>query len=164
MKDEVKPQTVPSSQQQNSPSPQKRKYPQLKKVQLLPAEQNIAAADSAPVKTHGENIPEQPLAEQAPQKIIQPAAPLNVVIHENNFRAPEENKNLVVLDDKDLAELGLKEKSEVPAKSVLANAVNGAGKLFGVKAHYGKEQDYAQSKFTETVALGPLAITRTVSR
>jgi len=134
--------------------------PLRKNMQEIKPRESLADKDPAPVV-------EQPLAEHHDADIRQDSKDDHqpaMVINENKSQPALQNQKLVVLDDNDLAELGLKEKTTVEDNSLLADAVNGVGKLFGVNAHYDKEHNLLQSKYTETLALGPLAVTRTVSR
>ncbi len=87
-----------------------------------------------------------------------------IVIHENATGNQEEKKKMEVFNEKDLADLGIKTNDGGDRKSFVANALNSAGELFGIHARYDRNNNLLQSKSTETYALGPLAITRTVSR
>jgi hypothetical protein len=124
--------------------------------------ERIAEAAS-PVK---DSVPAVPVEGNFASDVPADADPDQSVIVINESRKPDAGGTgkIVVFDDADLAELGLKEKPEAVSQSILADAVNGVGKLFGVNAHYDKKRNPLQSKFKETLALGPLAITRTVSR
>jgi len=148
---ETKKETAPGH-----PSIDRSHQPQKIKAEIH-SKENLAKVDSVPAIQQQNNFSSQPLADNSqPQTII--------VINENKSKNAQQQQKLVVLDDNDLAELGLKKKTEEESKSLLADAVNGVGKLFGVNANYNKEQNPLQAKSTETLALGPLAITRTVLR
>lgn len=141
---------------------EKSRKPSLKKEIQKVVEEKLAKVDSIPVIQNENSPTEQPIAFQ-PQT-SNPESQTTIIINENKSQAPENRQKLVVLDDNDLAELGLKEKNEKENKSLLADAVNGVGKIFGVNAHYDQSHKPLQSKYTETLALGPVAITRTVLR
>ena len=120
--------------------------------------QDLAKNDSVLLPPSEKMVPEQFIAEQQnPLPDKTPAQEATIVINEGKAN-DSAMKKMVVLDDEDLAELGLKEKSLPNSK--LADAVNSVGKLFNVNAHYDKSQQ-PQSKPTETWALGPLKIKRT---
>ncbi|CAN5608360.1 hypothetical protein BH11BAC1_BH11BAC1_02480 [soil metagenome] len=142
----------------------KRQKPGIRKTKDNQVEKNLANRDSTPnmLKEHIPVI--QPLANNTTSQTT-------IVINENKNKYAQPSPKLVVLDDSDLAELGLKSslpttlaKTPEESKSLLADAVNGVGKIFNVNAHYNKEPNPSQSKYTETLALGPVAITRTISR
>jgi hypothetical protein len=140
----------------------------LKKVIENKAEEHLASNDSFPIIPKENNSFNQPLANEIESRdsngVQAPQPQTVIVINESKIQTSEQSRKMVVLDENDLAELGLKEKTAVENKSLIADAVNGVGKLFGVNAHYDKEHSRLQSKYTETLALGPLAITRTVAR
>ena len=144
-------------------NPQKRnRKPSLKKEIQKEVEEKLAKLDSAHVIQNENGLTEQPMAFQPLTSNTEQQT--TIIINEKKSQAPENRQKLVVLDDNDLAELGLKEKNEKENKSLLADAVNGVGKIFGVNAHYDQSHKPLQSKYTETLALGPVAITRTVLR
>jgi hypothetical protein len=135
--------------------------PLQKKSDDVKVHQELAANDTVRVQDRVENISDQLIAEKSETRPANtPSHETTIVINEgiSNDMAMEK---MVVLDDNDLAELGLKEK-QMP-NSKLADAVNGVGKLFNVNAHYAKTQQ-EHEKPTETWALGPLKIKRTIAR
>lgn len=152
-------------------------YPAQKKVQLLPVQnaagnivdKQLAGLDSVQPAQKQNAPPDQQLAERSESVDSsvtggQQEADTRIVINENRSGANPDQQKLVVLDEHDLAELGLSEKKPVENSSLLANVVNGAGKVFGVNASYVNEHKVLQSKHTETLALGRVSITRTVLR
>lgn len=158
--EEIKPVIVSDEKVSVKNKVQERKF---RKPAQQPEEQ-MANNDSSRA-VHEENKPlEQPVVIQTPSENLPAQHRPVVVINENQQKPVQSREKMVVLDDQDLAELGLKKSTPVESKSILADAVNGAGKIFGINAHYDKEHNLLQSKYQETIALGPLAITRTVSR
>jgi len=140
--------------------------PSQKKSVDLKVDRELAGNDSVIVHPSENAIPDQPLAQETgtlPGKVQvkDPAQQTTIVINEG--KSDTAMQKLVVLDDNDLAELGLNTKPETLPNSILADAVNGAGKLFNINAHYDKSKQQ-QSQPTETWALGPLKIKRTVSQ
>jgi len=134
--------------------------PLQKKSVDLKQQQNLATNDTV-LPVSEKIVPEPLIAENSDGHAVKPPAEqTTIIINEGISNDPAMDK-MVVLDDDDLAELGLKEK-QLP-NSKLADAVNGVGKLFNVNAHYNKTQQM-ESKPTETWALGPLKIKRTVAR
>jgi hypothetical protein len=142
--------------------PEKNRKPSLKMEIQNKAEEKLAKLDSIQVIQNENSLIEQPVAFQ--HQTSNPESQTTIIINENKSQTTLNREKLVVLDDNDLAELGLKEKKEEESKSLLADAVNGVGKIFGIKAHYDQSHKPLQSKYTETLALGPVAITRTILR
>ena len=145
-----------------SNQPKKNQKPFLNKEIQNKAEEKLAKLDSIQVIQNENRLTEQPIAFQ--HQASNPEQQTTIIINENKSQTPANRQKLVVLDDNDLAELGLKEARGEESKSLLSDAVNGVGKIFGVKAHYDQTHKPLQSKYTETLALGPVAITRTVLR
>ncbi|MCX6274715.1 MAG: hypothetical protein NTV09_05875 [Bacteroidetes bacterium] len=140
----------------------KNRKPFLKKEIQNKGEEKLAKLDSIQVIQNENSLNEQPIAFQ--QQTSNPEQQTTIIINETKAQKPGNNQNFVVLDDNDLTELGLNEKKAEENKSLLADALNGVGKVFGVNAHYNQTHKPLQSKYTETLALGPIAITRTVLR
>ena len=161
----VKEEVIPSvqknlteSRQEIFPVPAAEKKTSIQKKEK-PAKKEIVK----PAENLAENqVPEQVPAEE--QKNIQEAAQPNIVINEKSPRKEIQGQKMVVLDDNDLADLGLKEKKMTSDPSLLSDAMDNVGKLFNVNAKYDKEHDANSAKYKETFALGPLAFTRTVNR
>ncbi len=143
-------------QEDKKDAPQKIQKPSMKKVMENKPVENLAVQDTITER-------DQSFAFQQPVTSgqINKTQETTIVINEHSSIGSEQNTKMVVLNDNDLAELGLKAK-EPESKSLLSDAVNGVGKFFGVNAHYEKENRLNQSKYKETLALGPVAITRTV--
>lgn len=150
----------PAPVKNNSPRKEKNRAPH-KQVEVKTGE-NLAKNEPAPVMQQETEPVTQPLASNA--NIQNPESQTVIVINENKPQSDGAGQKLVVLDDNDLAELGLKEKTEVENNSLFGDAINGVGKVFGVNAHYTTEKDPVQSRYKETIAMGPLAVTRTVAR
>ncbi len=142
--------------------PKKNRKPSLKKEIQKEAEEKLAKLDSIQVIQNENGLSEQPIAFQ--KQTSNPEQQTTIIINETKAQKSLNNQNFVVLDDNDLTELGLNEKKAEENKSLLADALNGVGKVFGVNAHYNQTHKLLQSKYTETLALGPVAITRTVQR
>ncbi len=142
--------------------PKKNRKPFLNKEIQNEAEEKLAKLDSIQVIQNENGLSEQPIAFQ--KQTSNPEQQTTIIINETKAQKPLNNQNFVVLDDNDLTELGLNEKKAEENKSLLADALNGVGKVFGVNAHYNQTHKPLQSKYTETLALGPVAITRTVLR
>jgi len=151
---EVKPET-PLNNKENRKIDQK---PIQKKPAEMKVREDLVKNDSVIAPAQYKMTPEPLLAQEAdtPSKKDQ-----SIIVINEGASKDTSMKKMVVLDDNDLAELGLNEK-QLP-NSKLADAVNSVGKLFNVNAHYDKSQEQF-SKPTETWALGPLKIKRTVSR
>lgn len=132
-----------------------------KKSADVNVDQKFAANDSVNVPASDKKVQDQLLADKSESPPVKSGKEETTIVINEGISNDTAMKKMVVLDDNDLAELGLKEK-QLP-NSKLADAVNSVGKLFNVNAHYDKTQ-LAQSKPTETWALGPLKIKRTVSR
>jgi hypothetical protein len=139
-----------------------KKEEQQKPLQRKPAEmkvrEDLAKNDSVKTPSQYKMAPEKLFAQE--RDTLSKKDQSTIVINEGASK-DSTMKKMVVLDDNDLAELGLNEK-QLP-NSKLADAVNSVGKLFNVNAHYDKSQQQF-SKPTETWALGPLKFKRTVSR
>ncbi len=142
----------------------KRQNSLKKNVVVKKIEGNLASNDSTRAIQKEIVKDEQPLAIQHQTSNLNPQTDSSpTIIIAQNLPAAE-SKPFVVLDDNDLAELGLKPKVKVEDNSILANAVNNVGKLFNVNAHYEKEHNLQKSNYTETLALGPIGFSRTVPR
>jgi len=125
-------------------------------------DRHLAGNDSVILPPSEKILPEKLFAEEPTSTGGDQKQDQTTIVINEEKRGDTTAQKLVVLDDNDLAELGLKEKPLPNSK--LADAVNGVGKLFNVNAHYNKTQQQQQSKPTETWALGPLQIKRTVAR
>jgi len=142
---------------------QSERKPVIRKVKENQDVERLADRDSFHLSN--QDLAIQPHPDSYRDSNVEPQT--NIIINENKNGGVRPASKLVVLDENDLAELGLKpepQKTPEESKSLLANAVNGVGKIFNVNAHYDKEKNPDQSKYTETLALGPVAITRTVLR
>jgi hypothetical protein len=121
----------------------------------------LATVDSTPVLQKENLLVAQPLAQNQDNE---PKIIINANQKKNSAEAEYARKNFVVLDENDLVDLGLKTKNTDEKKSNIKSSVAEVGKLLGLDTHYSQEQNLLQASLTETLAFGPVEITRTIPR